>query len=346
MHKVRHAYVTLTTTCNLRCSWCYFSSGLGTKNMECGTLSDIALVLQDLGVSSVTLIGGEPALYPDFNSVLSLLSGMNLHVGVATNGIAFANRAFAAACVDAGLGSANVSLKGLDSAEYQANTGAACFHSAMHGISNLSVLGVPTVLSYVVCSDDPTLGGRLSTLYSLSGADALRIQFMKPDIFSRNESIMSMSAMASVATRLYQELEGEVDTYEIEISFPFCLIDHNLLSEMLEHHRICNGCMLHRHSGISFDIDGSLLPCNHFVGTPYQRRDGNRIDLQYVKAVLEGGIARQVRETSLRFPSKRCAGCKHWLICGGGCMTRWFKEDPSLVIPNNDKAGNCGLKEV
>ncbi|WP_216216646.1 sporulation killing factor system radical SAM maturase [Amycolatopsis aidingensis] len=95
-----NASLQLTNGCNLRCSFCYASSGDPFAS-ECSA-DDWTGVLERLataGVAAVTLTGGEPTIVPEFPRILATASALIDNVDIFTNGLAWSEAAvdFAAA---------------------------------------------------------------------------------------------------------------------------------------------------------------------------------------------------------------------------------------------------------
>ena len=80
--------VELTTTCNLRCSYCYRKSGSNEAKGRLATskLLEILRVLSDNGLHSVELTGGEPLLHPDFIQIVRFCGERFSIIGLLTNG--------------------------------------------------------------------------------------------------------------------------------------------------------------------------------------------------------------------------------------------------------------------
>lgn len=95
-----NASLQLTNGCNLRCSFCYASSGDPFAS-ECSA-QDWTGVLERLataGLAAVTLTGGEPTIVPGFSRILATASALIDNVDIFTNGLAWSDAAvdFAAA---------------------------------------------------------------------------------------------------------------------------------------------------------------------------------------------------------------------------------------------------------
>lgn len=78
----------LTTACNYQCSHCIDKDIINTgKFLDFKYVRTIIKKWSDNGLKSVILIGGgEPTLYPYFEEVVKFLKGLDLQVGVVTNG--------------------------------------------------------------------------------------------------------------------------------------------------------------------------------------------------------------------------------------------------------------------
>lgn len=72
--------------CNLKCSYCDTRYGCEDSNYTMMSLDEIIDKVEDLGVSRITLTGGEPLLKPDVKVLIELLNRMNYDVNIETNG--------------------------------------------------------------------------------------------------------------------------------------------------------------------------------------------------------------------------------------------------------------------
>ena len=64
------AHISLTDKCNLNCPYCYAYDGSYAKDMALEDFKNIVDKLDEAGVLSVILTGGEPLLHPDINKML------------------------------------------------------------------------------------------------------------------------------------------------------------------------------------------------------------------------------------------------------------------------------------
>lgn len=101
---------------------------------------------------------------------------------------------------------------------------------------------------------------------------------------------------------------------------------------MLNKKRISTCCHVQKGSGIVFDVTGEVIPCNHFLGYPFENKPLNLQNKNAIEELLNTKIVKQFKDTVNRYPSNKCINCNLWHICGGGCFTRWFYNNPKEYI--------------
>jgi len=77
----------LTEKCNLSCKYCVYKSRISNKEMPLSVAYQTINRIQELGVKSIVLTGGEPTLYEDFDRVTKYVRQKNLELGLITNGV-------------------------------------------------------------------------------------------------------------------------------------------------------------------------------------------------------------------------------------------------------------------
>lgn len=78
--------VFVTYRCGLRCSHCFMGANLGRVDMGIDVFASIIRQCHEWGTRRVTLLGGEPTLYPHFDEALRLLDDTGLACRIVTNG--------------------------------------------------------------------------------------------------------------------------------------------------------------------------------------------------------------------------------------------------------------------
>ena len=84
-----HVVLELTHRCPLRCSHCYLDAGHG-PTMDFPRLSRLlGQLVDEIGLRSVQLTGGEPFLYAKLGEIVNFLTGRGVPIQITTSGIVF-----------------------------------------------------------------------------------------------------------------------------------------------------------------------------------------------------------------------------------------------------------------
>jgi len=332
MEDIRTAWITTNYSCNINCEWCYAKNTANcTQKMDINTAKSIVDSLVDLGVRGITLIGGEPTLHNNIVDIITYIKDKDptIKIGLTTNGICLENNAFAKQLVKAGLSGCNVSIKGLSAEAYFESTGSADgYEKMLKGYHNIKEAGCNTVASFVITEYDKRKIDNLNELCHEKSIEKILIQFVKPTVGLISEPIMPMKDMAKTVKYIYENW-NDID-YKIEISFPICLIDKIVFDDLYQHKKLKLGCHIQTGNGINFDTEGRIIPCNHFVDLPYDKDP--HLSSNSIKEVWNSVEFQKIMNKSCCFPSLKCKTCERWDICRGGCFTRWFYEDPGIII--------------
>lgn len=91
---IERLYIELLFRCNFKCPNCYHGKRLEYDDrFSPEEVTSIARSLRSkYGLQGVTLLGGEPFLYPELTKVLSVLKSLGLHLVIITNGYRVAPR--------------------------------------------------------------------------------------------------------------------------------------------------------------------------------------------------------------------------------------------------------------
>lgn len=148
------ATLGVTARCNLDCAFC------PTHSREATSAGPVDLVdaLANLGADALGLTGGEPLLHPQLEATIARAVTRGIFVHLNTNATLI-DAARAAALLETGIGSINVSLDGGSKRVHDAERGEGAFDRAAEGVANLLAarrqLGAATGLRLVM-----TLGDR------------------------------------------------------------------------------------------------------------------------------------------------------------------------------------------
>lgn len=328
---IKTAWLTTNRSCNNQCSWCY------SQNAVFSELSyrDAEIVVDALsvaGINKIILIGGEPTIYPHFEELIKYISDKKISIGVVSNGIKFRDKHFVAKIANLGLSNVNISLKGVTEKEYWINTGNINgFSDMLLGYNNLIQKGISVILSYVIIDENTDPIDQLLKLAQKEKINKILFQFIKPVVAINSSSeIMSFFQMGHIINYIYNVFEETNIFYIIEVSFPFCYINQDCLQALIDGNHIIAGCHIQAGSGIVFDTNLKVLPCNHFVDFPFSN---NKIMSEKdINNLWNSEIVLDFRHKVSCYPSEKCKQCVLWDKCGGGCFTRWLYLDPKEEI--------------
>ena len=297
-------------------------------------LLNLLSTLFDAAVNRIVLIGGEPTLYPNFIELLKYISSKGIKTSLATNGRKLSDLKFASEVIKAGINSINISLKGTSEEEYKKYTKSIGLNEAISGYNNLLSLGFKNVsLSYVIVDDSQERFNNIIKLIDENNLKNIVFQFVKPVLELRDsDELLNIEKMGKFVTYIYEKMKETRTNYCLEISFPLCAVEERILKRMIQENRITTCCHISKGSGVIFDTDFKMLPCNHFAEFPYSEEKIGLRSTEEICDFLNSDICNKLRKTAGSYPSKECINCEKWEICGGGCFTRWFYQNPEEII--------------
>ncbi len=175
--------VSLTDRCNLRCTYCMPPEGLDWMPDEELLTNDelvrlVRIGVEQLGIRTVRLTGGEPLLRPDLPEIIAALAGLPRRptIALTTNGIGLAARA--QRLRQAGLDRINVSMDTLDPDRFRQITRRKRHADVLAGIRaarkvGLSPVKVNTVLVRGINDDEAP------ALVEWAGPEGVQIRFIE-----------------------------------------------------------------------------------------------------------------------------------------------------------------------
>jgi len=82
-----HVYIETTQICNLKCLHCFSCETTDQYTLDRALVDRIFTELEQAGVLSVTISGGEPSIHPNFLHILDLLAQSRFGATILTNGM-------------------------------------------------------------------------------------------------------------------------------------------------------------------------------------------------------------------------------------------------------------------
>ncbi|HJL91890.1 MAG: GTP 3',8-cyclase MoaA [Acidimicrobiales bacterium] len=114
--------ISVTDRCNFRCQYCMPEEGLDwLKREELLTFEEITrvtkILVENYGIDSVRLTGGEPTLRANLSDLISMLSDLPIEIALTTNGITLEKNAHLLR--SAGLSRINISIDSLKAEKFK-----------------------------------------------------------------------------------------------------------------------------------------------------------------------------------------------------------------------------------
>lgn len=334
---VKSAWFTTNRSCNNNCEWCYAQNAeIRNSNMDFEEAKKMLDYLAKEGISKIVLIGGEPTMYEHFVDIIKYIRNKGICASVATNGRKFGNIQFAKDTVEAGISGINISLKATSEEDYIKCTKKPGLNEMLRGYQNLRTIGFNPSISYVIVDDNKEEFERVVKLIEDNEIENVIFQFVKPVIeLKKTSEIMDIRKMGKFVNYMYKRLQGIKFNYVLEVSFPLCLIERDILEALFLEKKILTCCHIQKGAGIIFDTDFKVLPCNHFAGFPFSDKPFD-LDKDTIDTFWCSDNVKKFRQKAQCYPSKVCKSCDIWNICGGGCFTRWLYIDPNDYISHTN----------
>lgn len=328
------AWLTTNRTCNNQCNWCYAKNSLKSKTiMDLKKAKQLVDDLKKRHVKRIILIGGEPTIYPYFIDLVQYIRKNNIRVSIATNGRKFSDILFASQALDSGINGIDISLKAITEDEYISNTGSYGLKEMIEGYNNLKKLNFNPSVSYVIVDDNHDKFDKLVSFLIKNNISDCSFQFVKPVLdLNQTEELLDLKKMGHFVEYIYNKLSSTKINYSIEVSFPLCLISKEILEKLSKENRIINCCHVPRGSGINFDENFKIIPCNHFTDFPFSESPIDFSNNKSIDEIMNSSIVKDFRKKSRCYPALKCQSCNLWSQCGGGCFTRWLTLDPNDYI--------------
>ncbi|MBE5821365.1 MAG: radical SAM protein [Clostridiales bacterium] len=328
------AWLTTNRNCNNNCSWCYAKNTLKNNCMMNIDKAKLAVdELQRRNVKKIVLIGGEPTIYPYFIELISYIHKKGIKVSVASNGRMFKDIEFAQKVKEAGVFHVDMSIKATNEEMYIKNTQVDGYQQMIEGYHNMKKVGINVSASYLITNDDKNEFNKLIEFLQKENINSILFEFVKPCLtINDKEKVIGINKMGKFVTYIYNRMKETSIQYGIELSLPICMLDMDVFNNLVAEKRVSNSCHVTKGTGINFDENFRVIPCNHFAQFPFSEIPINFDNPNEIDELMEKDIVKKYREAACSYPTLKCQTCDKWSICGGGCFARWFSEDPNYYI--------------
>lgn len=325
-----NCWLTLNRQCNLRCKWCYAQDTdfKPTDDMNFSLACQIIDLCSEIGIKHITLIGGEPTLYNYLFDVIEYAKKKNIKTGIVTNGVKLSDKSFLMQLINAGISSISISLKGENKKAFYSICNVDAFDLVMNGIDNCSKANIPFSVSMVLTNENiPSFIDGLveaqkrgAKSFHLSFCYEFNMDYCSTNLLSLMNVVELPKKFKSCYSSLKEKIKGKFSLFQ---TLPLCLWEKSFVDEMIKDNHVSSVCQLLRKTGLLFDTNGYLIPCNAMhkikIGKINDDFNNGKTLLQYEDLKFVEKIYNKLRGV----PSEECLHCNDLKNCGGGCVCQW-----------------------
>ena len=336
------AWLNVNRGCNNKCNFCYAKNAiLSHEEMDYSEAYRLLPILRDLKIKKVILIGGEPTLYPKILNLIEAITSYGMNCTVQSNGLRFADFGFLNDMVNAGMTECGVSIKGFSEEEYEKTTGTHNYPLLIKAIDNFSKVNYDPLFSYVLSAPSITIAKRLVLGVKKLGLKKIYIVPVHPTLCeAEGYSPPDYTKWVEVYRYIISNLAKENIKCSFGISFPLCAFpEEEIVSYMHQDIVRKNCCQAVLGSGLVFDTDLRLLPCNMFVKTPFLEEQKKIKSVEDVFEIMDTPVVTDFYRHMNTPLSPKCQECYRWPQCHAGCRARWEYKRPE------DEITGFGLNE-
>ena len=332
----KSAWITVNRGCNFRCKWCYGQSSCfnPNDNISLELAERIVSIAKEAGVKLFTLIGGEPTIWNPLDEFISFCKASGVEVGMVTNGYRFSDDNYWDEYCKNPCNYIGVSVKSGNKSNFIEATGVDFYEKTMLGIKramSFHKAGFSTVYNDLVGED-----GLLEIAENCRkiGASSMTLSLCSPILDETGVSDIYSVATQKIATsliRVYPILDELFEGHlNLELFLPLCLFPEDFISMVYEKGQLSSICHIHNRTGIIFDTNGDILPCNTMIGNHIAQYGVDFDDgISLLRHLNSPKLIDDFRAL-LRYPSKECTSCKWNRRCKGGCILNWTVLDPAV----------------
>ena len=329
-------YFYLTAGCNLRCRHCWLAPKYQSSESSRGSLDfplfrEILKQAQPLGLTAVTLTGGEPLLHPRFGELIEVIQAADLGLVVETNGLLI-TPVLARNLARGKTPSISVSLDGVDAETHEWVRGVSgSFKRAVEGIQHLVGAGLRPQIIFTVMRANQEQMPAVVRLAEELGAGAVKFNIVQPS--ARGEQMHEVGETLSIEelVALGRWVETELSrTTKLPIFFNHPLAFRPLSRMIGRDGDRCAVCGILGILGVL--ADGSYALCGLGTAEPGLLFGQGGHDL-LVDVWQKHPVLQELREGLPGKLTGICRACLLKSICLGSCLAQNYYRSKDLWSP-------------
>lgn len=319
-----------TLACNLKCRHCGSSAGkaradeLSTE--ECASLFT---QLKDIGLSWLTISGGEPMSRPDWAKLIELATSSGLRVGMFTNAISLDDEA-ARRAKDSGIQSIGLSIDGLEATHDRIRGKQGHFKVLETAMDHLRKHQIPFSAITTICNDNLPQLEELNTYIAAQGAYNWQVQLGSDmgNLSHYPEMLISPKQLPKLEQRLANMIvSGPLKIYPAD-SLGYFGPNEKILRSPTGGHCF-SGCGAGTRN-IGIESNGNIKGCLSIMAG-YNKEGKNYVEGNIRNEPLADiwnrpGAFAYNREWKTSNLGGFCAQCTYSDKCRGGCMGKRISD--------------------
>ncbi len=320
-------WIAVTYKCNSMCSHCYAQNAKDLSCIDPHTISGIMHLLSYKYIKHIVLIGGEPTLYHDLNSLIALVKGSCDHVSCVSNGTIFRSDDTLVSLRQSGLSRIDISIGNEDGFFDISGLCVNRIDAINRCVNVFGIDNVSAVMSIGVHNEDRTR--KLIDMLHKSHVANVAINVVIPPVNQNAYATKeSLSVIAYKIESAYSHIRNNSTLRPLlYLNIPLCLFTLEFVNDIFTHGYGVTGCHVISGDGIVIDPSGNLLPCTHWLDIPW----GN-LHRQYELFESRGsfdrlwshGAPRAIAEQLCQYRSYKCIDCRlYGTYCLGSCPLLW-----------------------
>ena len=335
--------ITLNRACNLRCSWCYAKETQyrNEEFMSLHTVYDVIDIFSNLGLRRVSLIGGEPTLYPYLFEVIERIKQKNMRFGFISNGIAYKNIDFVKKLKCLGMDNFSISLKGTSRKVFLDTTEKDCFYDVISGIENCLSVGATVVVFLVIThSNIDEIIGFVSNMRAL-GVQKFHFSFLYnydntygyKGYLEKNIPNTLVSRFEKIYPTLDKITNGKIKLFP---TFPLCFFNADIVNELINKKQLSMNCQIKDRNTLIFDEDGKVIPCSAMFDVSLGKLYYDFTSADELINYMQHSKPQKLYDRYNIFLTEKCAECEYNKHCTP-CACQWTNYSFKQLIATKSR---------
>lgn len=304
---ISQAILHITYVCTHHCPMCYANAGNNHIHPPIRQLYQVVDKLIDIGINDITLVGGDPALYPDIISLVRYLKKNNIKISILSNTLDFnSSKSEVVDCIDVFEGTIHHSIKEKHD-KFCGQNGA--YANLVDNLKYFSYYNksVGLAINLIPFNYDVVYDIISNVIAQNVKLDHIVLQRIIQ--FGRATDAHKYELTRTMIEKILYKIEKAEKEFDLKIVFedpiPMCSIEDRYRKYM----HPCEWGI----TKISVDYNGAFSRCGADVFHSF----GSVFDEDIIEKWNTNTLLKRFRNKS--YLPHKCIACEYFAKCGGGC---------------------------